>query len=291
MNEEIQEMMTDLLTRRAAIGLDAEERVQLDKLLADTGVKDDDSLELAAAAIGLVDLEIDEKLPDHLAARIAASADNFFANVQYPETVSAPGITSEAAPDHDYQKMFTLEPRRSWNWLGWAMAGFACIALAVNVWFTRITPTEIGTNNPPAPATPEKLSPEQELAKMISSQVNMTKATWGAGNMKDLKEVGGDVYWSDEQQKGFMRLRGLPMNDKSKETYQLWIFDKTQDKATPIDGGTFDVDKNGEMIIPINAKLKALGPELFAITVEKPGGVVVSKRGKIAALAKVETKT
>jgi anti-sigma-K factor RskA len=105
---------------------------------------------------------------------------------------------------------------------------------------------------------------------------------------KTLRDVGGDVVWSDEKQAGYMRLRGLPVNDKSKETYQLWIFDKTQDKATPIDGGTFDVDKEGEVVIPIDAKLKALGPELFAITIEKPGGVVVSKREKIAALAKVE---
>ena len=88
-----------------------------------------------------------------------------------------------------------------------------------------------------------------------------------------------------------MRFRGLPANDGKAETYQLWIFDKTQDKATPIDGGTFDVPADGEVVIPINAKLKAAGPEMFAITIEKPGGVVVSKREKIAALAKVETPT
>ena len=88
-----------------------------------------------------------------------------------------------------------------------------------------------------------------------------------------------------------MRFRGLPANDKAKETYQLWLFDKTQDKATPIDGGTFDVATNGEVIIPIDAKLKAVEPGLFAITIEKPGGVVVSKREKIAALATVEAKT
>ncbi|MEQ1644812.1 MAG: anti-sigma factor, partial [Pyrinomonadaceae bacterium] len=78
-------------------------------------------------------------------------------------------------------------------------------------------------------------------------------------------------------------------NDADKTCYQLWIFDKTQDKATPIDGGTFDVKTEGEVVIPITAKLKALGPEMFAITIEKQGGVVVSKREKIAALAKVET--
>jgi hypothetical protein len=88
-----------------------------------------------------------------------------------------------------------------------------------------------------------------------------------------------------------MRFRGLPVNDVQKETYQLWIFDKTQDKATPIDGGTFDVTSDGEVVVPINAKLKAQEPVMFAVTVEKPGGVVVSKREKIVALAKVEPGT
>jgi anti-sigma-K factor RskA len=88
-----------------------------------------------------------------------------------------------------------------------------------------------------------------------------------------------------------MRFRGLPVNDVQKETYQLWIFDKTQDKETPIDGGTFDVSSDGEVIIPINAKLKAQEPAMFAITIEKPGGVVVSKRGKVAALAMVEASS
>ena len=119
----------------------------------------------------------------------------------------------------------------------------------------------------------------------------MIKAKWGPGTMKELKQVSGDVVWSDEKQVGYMRFRGLPVNDKTKETYQLWIFDKTQDKATPIDGGTFDVNSDGEVVIPINAKLTPKGPEMFAVTMEKPGGVVVSKREKIAALAKVENQT
>ena len=108
------------------------------------------------------------------------------------------------------------------------------------------------------------------------------------GNVKDIK-VTGDIVWSDSKQQGYMRFRGLPANDATKTCYQLWIFDQTQDKATPIDGGIFDVASNGEVIVPINAKLTAVKPEMFALTVERHGGVVVSKREKIAALAKVET--
>jgi anti-sigma-K factor RskA len=86
-----------------------------------------------------------------------------------------------------------------------------------------------------------------------------------------------------------MRFTDLPKNDSSKETYQLWIFDEAQDEKTPIDGGTFDVTADGEVIVPINAKLVPRNTKAFAVTIERPGGVVVSKREKIVALAKRET--
>ena len=138
--------------------------------------------------------------------------------------------------------------------------------------------------------TPKIKTPGEMREDLLRTTAGLIKANWVVGNVKELKDISGDVVWSDEKQVGYMRFKGLPTNDKAKETYQLWIFDKTQDKATPIDGGTFDVTADGEVIIPITAKLKASGPEMFAITMEKPGGVVVSKREKIAALAKVETK-
>ena len=110
-------------------------------------------------------------------------------------------------------------------------------------------------------------------------------AQWGKGNVPGIADVSGDVVWSDEKQAGYVRVKGLPKNDVSKETYQLWIFDETQDPKTPIDGGTFNIDSDGETIIEIDARLKAKNPSLFAVTIEKPGGVVVSGRGRIAALA------
>ena len=84
-----------------------------------------------------------------------------------------------------------------------------------------------------------------------------------------------------------MKFSGLPVNDKDKETYQLWIFDEAQGDETPVDGGVFDISKEGEVIVPIDAKIAVTGAKMFAVTVERPGGVVVSKREKIVALAKL----
>jgi anti-sigma-K factor RskA len=137
-------------------------------------------------------------------------------------------------------------------------------------------------------AAPQPATPAQQRDELLRSAPDVVSATWVPGNMKDLK-VTGDIVWSDSKQQGYVRLHGLPVNDASKTCYQLWIFDQTQDKATPIDGGVFDVASNGDVILPVTTKLTAKKPEMFALTIERHGGVVVSKREKIAALAKVET--
>jgi hypothetical protein len=52
-----------------------------------------------------------------------------------------------------------------------------------------------------------------------------------------------------------------------------------------VDGGVFDVPANaGEVIIPIRAALMVRKPAAFAVTLEKPGGVVVSGREHVIVL-------
>ena len=94
----------------------------------------------------------------------------------------------------------------------------------------------------------------------------------------------GDVVWSLESQEGYLSFQGLPVNDPNVEQYQLWIIDPSRDKH-PIDGGVFDIVSNGTSIIPIDAKLAVVNPQAFAITVEKPGGVVVSEQKRLPLIA------
>jgi anti-sigma-K factor RskA len=123
--------------------------------------------------------------------------------------------------------------------------------------------------------------------RLMASATDVARADIAAG--KELYKPTGDIVWSDAKQTGYIRIKGLPKNDPGKEQYQLWIYDENQDPKTPIDGGVFDASSDGEIVIPIDAKIKVKNPKVFAITVEKPGGVVVSKQEKVAALAKVET--
>ena len=70
--------------------------------------------------------------------------------------------------------------------------------------------------------------------------------------------------------------------------YQLWIFEDPK-QPYPIDGGVFDVISTGEVVVPIDAKIPVDKAVQFAVTVEKPGGVVVSEREMIPVLAVVNS--
>jgi anti-sigma-K factor RskA len=276
MNAPNEERLLDLLCKQVSEGLTADEQNELSDLVRNVDSSVDlASLELTAAAIAMSPVGTSETLPDHLKAGILARADEYFANANAKEIRNVRDEASNPKPTISI-----------WGWLGWAAAAAACIALAINIYQTR--GDERAQNMTPTPTpvlrTPSATEMRQQL---LASTTDVVRTDWGPGNMKDLT-IAGDVVWSDAKQEGYMRFRNLPKNDVSAYTYQLWIFDETQDEKTPIDGGIFDVNADGEIVIPIDAKLRARGARAFAITMEKPGGVMVSKREKVVTLAAVK---
>ena len=276
MNENMEEVMLDLLCKKAVYGLEEHEETQLAELERKFGAGNQaQSFELTAAAISMAHLDMSEPMPANLQSRILAEAERYFEENPIAGPTTAQVVISESNGGSIF------------GWLGWALAAAACVALAFNLYYTRAPQVAVGPASP-TPTPEEKLTPSQMRQRLIETAPDLARGTWGAGNVKEVTPA-GDIVWSDSRQAGYMRLSGLPVNDPNKETYQLWIFDETQDDKTPIDGGTFTVDSSGEVIIPINAKLNPRNTKMYAITVEKPGGVVVSKREKIVALAKRET--
>lgn len=284
MNNLDKEKMLDLLFAKATTGLSAEESEQLKELEeVFPELKDDYSFELAAAAIGLINLKTDEPMPAHLHKKILADADKYIGSTK-TETRNL-----ESSENEEFQKTFTFEPKRSiWQSLGWVVAALACIALAIVLWLPRNNPTIEMAEIVPQQITP---TPTPNLAEqrqqLIESANDVVQRNWSDFDPKKPRNVQGDVVWSNAAQKGFIRFQNLPVNDKLKEAYQLWIFDETQ--KNPIDGGVFSANEAGEIIIPIDAKLEVKKPTMFAVTAEKPGGVVVSELGKVMAVAKIET--
>jgi len=279
MTEKEKEMMLDLLVERFVYGLSDEDSKKLEGLGYEQA--EAESIELTIATLGMVDLPADEQMPVHLHSKLMQAA--------YEAVGGENAGIAEAEEPAPREIVLSGQPSGSWfGWLGWAAAAAASIALAVSLFIPRGEGPVVAVT--PSPTPEVRPDPARERQEMMQASGQVIVAEWGKGNVDELASVSGDVVWSDEKQAGYMRFRGLPKNDTSKETYQLWIFDETQDPKTPIDGGTFDVTSDGEVIVPIDAKLKAKNPSAFAITIEKPGGVVVSKREKIATLAAVKPK-
>jgi hypothetical protein len=279
MNEDKKELMLDLLCKQAVYGLNEQETQQLEQLEYVTA--DSESIDLTVAALGMIDLNTRQEMPAHLQSKILANAENLFGMRKVAESVVEPPVREIILTETSASKPW-------FGWLGWAAAAAACVALAVSI-FTPRNQNQFAGGTTPSPTQEDKLDPAQQRQKLVDAPGQVLMAKLGKGTVKEIPDVVGDIVWSDEKQAGYIRVKGLPKNDVSKETYQLWIFEDNQGSKTPIDGGTFDINSDGEVIIPIDAKLKAKNPNMFAVTIEKAGGVVVSERGKIAALAKRET--
>ncbi len=254
-----------LLVDQVTEGLNASEQHELNQLLDDAAeVLENEFMQTTALVqLGMLARESAgaEGMPADLKKKIAA------ASATPPVSKAAPGAT---AP------VIELKPKpaarqSTLSYAGWAMA--AALALAFVV--LRVEPPA-GASAPLA---------EQRMA-LIDTADDIIEVAWAAPDQTAYAEVTGDVVWSDGTQQGFMRLSGMPANDPTIAQYQLWIVDPERGEQ-PVDGGVFDIPAGGgEVIVPIDSKLEVSAPTVFAITLEQPGGVVVSK-GPLLVVAPV----
>jgi Anti-sigma-K factor rskA len=280
------EAMVDLLIKQVTEGLSPAEQRALDVLDSATVSADLREFERAAAAITLAGGAGSEPLPPALAQRLAGQAAEHFASpsgAQEAQKVSDLGAARAAAA-------LRLPPRtngsRAYGWF----AAAACLVLAIFGWMrppgdvapvAQVAPPPAANFPPlekPAPSVAEQRAALLAKGDTIKVILSATKDPAAAG-------VTGDVVWDPATQRGFMHFSGLAANDPAVHQYQLWIFDGARDKRYPVDGGVFDVPANAnEIVIPIRAALMVLKPAAFAVTVEKPGGAVVSGREHVVVL-------
>lgn len=285
MSENMDDKRRDLLCDRAVFGLSEDEAKELAALsIGASGDMDAHTYELTAAAIALAKTDIDA-MPAQLESKLLRAADEYFA-------AARSNAVHESIHDQPTQNFKWVEPKTSrslFDWFGWAVAAAACVALVGTIFYNqgRIADLEAQVIRlTPAPVVPETLAQKRDRLKAEAADLKLAK--WEKGNVPDTETVTGEVVWSDAKQQGYLTFRGLPVNDANKETYQLWMFEDAKLEDFPKDGGVFNVTAEGEVIIPIDAKLRTIDPKAFAVTIEKPGGVVRSEREKIALLAPVK---
>jgi hypothetical protein len=258
--------MLELLADRALFSLDDADTTELARLSPGFGPDAIDELDLAAgaAAVALLGPAAHAAMPESVArrARIAASA--------WDAARAASQLPRRAAPS----------PTRASSAFPW-FAAAACLLLAVVAWSNRPDPAPT-----PSQLYGQMLNRRNDLAR---NAPDLLRIPWTATeDVAAASGVTGEVLWSDTRNEGYMHIKGLAANDPTVEQYQLWVFDADRDERYPVDGGVFDMpDVDHEIIIPITTKVRVAEATLFAVTVEKPGGVVVSSRERLPILAQV----
>lgn len=257
MIDERNDRLEELLIQQATTGLDKREARELRELIEKGGAQDQTSYEKAAAMIDLAISE-EEPCPPDLKERLLRDAGLYFRS------------SHEKALDEPVG-----ERADRLRWQPWLAIAASLILFVLGWWLgTGFESVQSGR------------STAEERERLLTGPDQLVQLAWQSPNPLG-NEIRGDVVWSETSQIGYMRFEGLPINDPNVKQYQLWIFDGRRDDRYPVDGGVFDISDSGEAVVPIRAKLRVFEPKLFAVTIEQPGGVVVSGREQVAALASV----
>ena len=287
--------LVDLLVKQVTEGLSPAEQRALDVL--DPSVASDflRDFEHAAAAITLAGMPLIEP-PAQLRAIVAQQAERHFASDRDARAAAAvPAGVPANVMELQASRGSAARPRvgARGGMLGW-FAAAACLLLALFGWFrppavTAPPVAEVQVVVPPTPVPPVQV-PEAaptaaaERSAMLANPDSI-KVTLDPTKDPAARGVTGDVVWDPTTQRGFVHFVGLAANDPRVRQYQIWIFDAKRDKRYPVDGGVFDVPADAsDVVIPIDAALSISQAKAFAVTVEKPGGVVVSALGHVVAL-------
>ena len=306
------EAMVDLLIKQVTDGLSPAEQRALDVLDSDVASSYLRDLERAAAALSLAGSPPVEP-PAGLRVKLYDAAKAQFASAVAGGASAGGAVAGGAVASHstvggtgggvtDNVLQFGAADRppavirksRSAA-LGW-LAAAACLVLAVVSWFRPLQPTvpvaDVHLTVPHAVVPPVRIpapppTPAEERDAMLA-RADSVKVNLAATKDPAASGVTGDAVWDPATQRGFLHFTGLAANDPAVQQYQIWIFDGERDKRYPVDGGVFDVPAGsaGDVVIPIRAALTIRDAKAFAVTVEKPGGVVVSGLGHVVALGK-----
>jgi anti-sigma-K factor RskA len=227
----------------------------------------DESFDYAAAATDIALFPPAERPPEALRRRVTATLGRLSeasrpSPIPMPQTAATTANTANGAP--------TTASTGRWGWI----AAAAAIAIAVAAWWPV---TEIDRTTPDrSPALFRNALIADRSTAVVACACTEDPLCIGSGEC-------GDIVWNAERGEGYLRLVGVEPNDPSEFQYQLWIVDSTRDERYPIDGGVFDVPGDcGEVIVPIRATVPVGDAALFAVSVEKPGGTVVSDRRFVA---------
>ncbi len=283
MDRETQARVEELLMQRVTGALSAPEASALQQLLANASPDEARQWEAAAAELTAA-LSVDARSPDDVLPAALADKISGVGEALVRTSRPAPSPSVATSPQMRSQPVGTASGRAGRRWLPYS--GWLAAAAVLAVWLGTSQYASRSANEA-AVAGPTVSAGAQLRDSLLNADSALVRLAWST--LGDSSAVGatGDVVWSATAQRGVMRIAGLQPNAGRRWQYQLWIFDKTRDERYPVDGGVFDIPEGAhEVFVPIDARVPVGEAIMFAVTVEPPGGVVVSTRERIALLAK-----
>lgn len=275
--QERRERLDELLVTRAVEGIDPGETFELEALLHEFPDVEPAAYDEAAASYWLATGGADEAMPADVAQRmeshltaLAAEGDTGVVAIGHGRRGPAPGSAraSTSGPG-------AVHPAVSGKW-GW-LAAAAALVLAVVGWWPQMA-DDAGSEQPASLA--------EARDRLLAEAPDAVRVEWEETDHPLSSGVTGDVVWSESRQEGYMTFRGIPDNNPAENQYQLWVFDENRSDQYPVDGGVFDAADEEEVVVPIRNKLPVDEAKLFAVTMERSGGVVVSDREDLMWVAK-----
>jgi len=294
-HDENRDRLGDLAIARLDAPLTPAEQQELDALRGRYPDIDVESIERSAAALHVALLADGEGLPAALRARLLDAVDR---------SALPSGVPGSPQQNRTDEPKWALA-----RYAGWAVAATLLVALAALL--LRPPPPRVATTAQPNRAPVEISKPAMSPSHAVHPEARSTspgatldvaaarlqllhggqpvvQRAWVAGPDPTAIGMTGDVVWDAKLQRGFMSFRGLRPNSPVVEQYQLWIFDGQRDERYPVDGGVFNIDPNtGVAVISIRPALRITNALKFVVTLERPGGVVVSDRSHVVAIADV----
>lgn len=264
----IRERLDELLVAQTFGDITSAERAELDALLANPDVAKLAAETDAAAAAMLLAFKdaAPARMPADAKARLLSKGQAMVAPRSVGTTPSRGDSSGRAV-------------------IGWLIAASLAVVAAIG-WLRPTPPPQTVIVEKPAVVPPEPTL-EARLAKLLAEPG--TKTVQMAGQDKPRSQgASAEAIWNNDKQEGYLKISKLGPNDPKVDQYQLWIFDKA--RATyPVDGGVFDISQaqvsaSGDIIIPMHPALKVTDPAAFAVTIEQPGGVVVTDKTGLVLL-------
>lgn len=267
-DQEILNRFEELEAGRVLGDLDVEEVAEWEELSKDPRCQIDFSLEMTAAALEAGFRAEEEDLPADLHKELEAGMADFVVLEPEGEKIVRPSLWRKLSGDAG---------------TAWLVAAVLALLL-VGKFMVDPTPVKPEGSSTAGQTTVAPPLPAEAMQNLLGRAGDIVESEFGG--LQPYEGMSGKVVWSDELQEGYMSLTNLPANEPTTKQYQLWIVDPDRDEK-PVDGGVFDIPAGERTtIIPIRNPLVVNDPKAFVITLEQPGGVVVSKQEVVVALAK-----